>query len=1208
MTILRGFFKSSILLKRRNTSAGSATSILPILLSISIDRRLRGQLATLILVCCMGGVLHAQSVSGTLLGTVTDSSGAVVPRAQVVITLTGQDAVHTSVTNDSGNFTEPDLPPGVYTVTVTAPGFEKDTRENITLDTNTTQRVDVALVTGSTSETIIVTSAPTVLQTDRADISTTISSAQIANLPLSSGNSFQSLLNTVPGIAPVVFNNSQFFNSNNDLSANANGQSSYVNLYQIEGIDDDQRTGIHIILVPPAAAIANVDITTNNFEAEFGRAVGTVVNVTLKSGSNSIHGSVFANMENNGVNARGFFQKTPNGRLVYNYDGGSIGAPILKNRLFIFGDFLRVSDHEEANNLATIPFYNVSGNVLNLSEYKGQAYDPTTGDTADCLGTTANASCGAGRTPFAGNLIPLSNPGISQSALTVLKDIDAIARNPAINLASSAYLAGAVSNNLSENLGFYKDSISYDIKSDYTISEKSHLSYRFSHQKVNTLQAPTFGAFLGGPAAAGFEATSPTAAYSTGVNYEHTFSPTLLTEARVGVAHYRNSAIQPDYGANDARTLGIPGNGPNGTDNTATSSGQVNLSLGNFSGPMVGYAPSLPWLRAESNIDFANNWTKIIRNHTLKAGADIRRIRDDLLQGNNNAAAGTFNYAENQTYVPSGGTSFNGSATGQANDVTSFLFNVPSSVGQDTNSTFPCYRDTWLFFFVSDKWQVNSKLTLDIGGRYELYPPATPRKPGGFVNYNPSTNQLVQAGVDGQPSNLGMQTDYRNFAPRLGASYRVSEKTVVRGGIGVSYVPFLDNNYAYNYPIKTSTNYTPGTTYGATLNPAGGVINLATGIPATPTVAFGSDGTLTESAANGTIGLGNLYIPLNFKNAYVTSWNVAVQQALPKDMSLQIAYVANHGTHIDSEQNINLPRIYGQSATYDPLNHGPDGVTPTFLKTASVTEFSLGYSTNYQSLQVELKKRFSHGVGFASAFTWGKAEGYETGAQVGGLLFWAGPVHRNWAVTDFDRTRNFEQTVTYELPAGHGHRYFNSGISQFVLGGWRASAVVSAVSGLPFTITGNSSTSGTTQTANQTGPYQVLHNVAGGNISTYPQWFSAVTNGSSNFTAPATCVLYSAANPVPCALGNTGRNQFRGPGYLSDNLSLFKSFPIFRESQLEARFDAFNATNTPAFGLPSSSITSSTFGQITGTLGSGAGNVNGVGGPRVLQAAVKITF
>jgi hypothetical protein len=185
---------------------------------------------------------------------------------------------------------------------------------------------------------------------------------------------------------------------------------------------------------------------------------------------------------------------------------------------------------------------------------------------------------------------------------------------------------------------------------------------------------------------------------------------------------------------------------------------------------------------------------------------------------------------------------------------------------------------------------------------------------------------------------------------------------------------------------------------------------------------------------------------------------------------------------------------------------------------------------------------------------------------------------------------------------------FNHGIAEYVLGGWRTSAVVSAVSGLPFSITANSVTSGTTQTANLNGVYNVLHHVAGGNISTYPQWFDPGPAANPNFTAPTTCVLYSASNTTPCALGNTGRNQFRGPGYVSDNLSLFKSFPIFRESKLEARFDAFNFTNTPAFGLPTSSITSSNFGQITGTLGSGVGNVNGVGGPRVLQAAVKVSF
>ena len=602
----------------------------------------------------------------------------------------------------------------------------------------------------------------------------------------------------------------------------------------------------------------------------------------------------------------------------------------------------------------------------------------------------------------------------------------------------------------------------------------------------------------------------------------------------------------------------------------------------------------MPWLRAESNIDFANNWTKVLGNHTLKAGADIRRIRDDLLQGNNNAAAGQFYFQENQTSAPGGGS------TSGANDIASVLFDVPYQVGQDTNSTFPAYRQTWLFFFVSDKWQATSKLTVDLGGRYELYPPATPRKPGGFVNYAPATNQLVLAGEDGNPSNLGMATDYTNIAPRVGLSYRASNLTVVRAGFGISYVPFVDNTYAYNYPIKTSTFYNNSPTYGAALNPAGGVVNLVTGIPITPTAPFDSNGKITESAANGTIGLANLYIPLNFKNASVNSWNVAVQQELPFDTSLQIAYVANHGTRIDVAQNINQPRIYGQSGTYDPLNHEADGVTPTFLKTAAVTQFFLGYSTNYQSLQVQLTHRMHHNVAFDTAFTWGKGENYQTGPQDGNLLFWAGPVHRNYAVTDFDRKLNFTQTILYALPAGRDQKYLNHGPLMYVFGGWRISAIISAVSGLPFTITTSSATPGTSQTVNQTSAYQVTHRVSGAaNVN----WFN-----TASFTPPPTCAAYTPSHPVPCALGDTGRNQFRGPAYFSSNLSIFKSFPLFRQVFLEARFDAFNATNTPAFGLPNSTYSSSptsSFGKISSTLGSGVGNVNGVGGPRVLASSLQ---
>jgi hypothetical protein len=208
-------------------------------------------------------------------------------------------------------------------------------------------------------------------------------------------------------------------------------------------------------------------------------------------------------------------------------------------------------------------------------------------------------------------------------------------------------------------------------------------------------------------------------------------------------------------------------------------------------------------------------------------------------------------------------------------------------------------------------------------------------------------------------------------------------------------------------------------------------------------------------------------------------------------------------------------------------------------------------------------------------------------------------VHRNYTVADFDRRLNFEQTLTYELPAGRNHRYFNSGVGSYVLGGWKTSVIISALSGLPFTISTTSATGGTTQTVNQVAPFNVTHSVSGaGNVA----WFNP-----ASFAAPAACVAYSATNPVPCIVGNTQRNQFRGPGYFSDNLSLFKSFHVFRESALVFSADAFNLTNTPAFGLPNGSL-GSNLGKITGPLSSGVGNVNGVGGPRVLQAAVKITF
>lgn len=1129
-----------------------------------------------ILLLCVSPFVFGQAVNATLLGTVSDSTGAAIAKAKVTAIETSTGAAHESITNDSGNYTFPDLNPGRYNVTVEASGFKKETHQNIDLLINSSTRVEFDLATGSISETVLVTTAPPLLQTDRADISTKLETKQVADLPLGTNRNFQSLLNLVPGTAPATFQHSQFFNAQGALQTQVNGLPRHGNLYQIEGIDDDERTGLLQIIIPPAEAIQSVDISTNNFEAELGRATGAVTNVILKSGTNSFHGSAFEFIQNNATNARSYFGG-PLGHLSYNYFGGSIGGPIWKDRVFFFGDYLRTSDHEKISNTFTIPppawytptpqgFIDLSGPLV-ASSNTGQVYDPTTGD-----GTAAHP-----RSTFVNNQIPVSK--VNPVSLAILQRLGKVAQ-PTQNQTNLANPA----NNYTSNLPFTKTTDSFDTKLDFTLSERNHLSARYSFQRVITFQAPAFGAFLGGPAGGGFQGTGSQKSYSVGANYDRVFSPTFFTEVRFGVAHLRNNAQPSDYGSNDATTIGIPG-----VNISPFTSGQAGITInGGFSNPMIGYSASVPWIRGEANIDFVNNWTKVIRNHTVKAGVDLRRVRDDLLQDQTFSPRGAFTFSEAQTSDARGKTNI-------ANDIASFLLDVPSQVGRDVNTFFPAYRQWWFFAFASDKWQVTPKLTVDLGVRWEFYPPATPKIPGGFSNYDPVNNNLILAGIGSNPSDMGIQTRYRYFAPRTGFSYRATDNTVIRGGFGISYTPYPDNNYAYNYPVRSNNSYQPA---GSAFSPAvlADGVTVATfqaGFPAPVPVTIPSNGIIPANTKS-LISQQYFVVPLNYKDPYVESWNVAVQQALPGHMSFQLAYVANHGVDMGANVDINNPSVYGGGAASKPENIA-------FGRTASTQQIFVGYSSNYQSLQTQLTKRFSNSLAFTSAFTWGKGLNYFDGDD-GGIRFFINQ-RRNYAPADFDRTLNYEQSFTYELPFGRGHSRLNTGIAAVALGGWKLSGIISAVSGTPFTVLANSSslnTPGTAQTANLTGPYKVTHG-----IGSNTHWFdpTAFTQPSGCPVTPAICTTQNVG------LGNTGRNQFRGPGYIQDNLSIFKSFNIFREAAMETRLDAFQLSNTPQFNNPNAgNINATNFGQVTSTLGSGQGSVNGVGGGRSLQASVKLSF
>ena len=708
-----------------------------------ISRRRTGIFLLVVLaigVLSFSHVLSGQAVTGTLLGTVTDSTGAAVANAKVSATLTSTGAVSDSLTNGSGNYTFPNMQPGVYTLTIDAKGFKKSEQQNINLLSDTSPRVDITLQPGNVSETVVVTTAPPVLQTDRADISTKIEAVSLSELPLTTNRNFQSLLNLVPGTSPATFQHSQFFNAQDSLQTEANGMPRVSNLYQIEGIDDDERTGLLQILIPPAEAIQTVDVSTNNYEPELGRSVGAITNVTLKSGSNAFHGSAFEFIQNNFVNARSYFAG-PLGHLSYNYFGGAIGGPIKKDKLFFFGDYLRTMDSEAIGSTFTFPdarwytnngsgFVDLSGALV--SGGAGQIYDPNTGD-----GSAAHP-----RTPFVNNQIPVNR--INSVSLAMLQALNAAAAK--YGKLNSTLALSNPANNYTTNLPFTKKSDSFDTKVDYTPTESNHLSGRFSFQRTNTYQAPAFGSFLGGPAGGGFEALGTQNSYSTGGNFDHVFSPRFFTEVRVGVAHLRNSATPIDYGTNDATTIGVPGVNISGQTFT---SGQVGITINDgFSNPLIGYSASVPWIRAESNIDLVNSWTRISGNHTFKWGADLRRVRDDLLQDQTFSPRGAFTFSASQT-------STSGAKTNIANDMASFLLDQPSQTGRDLNTFFPCYRQWWFFAYGGDKWQATPKLTVDLGVRWDFYPPATPRIAGGFSNYLPSNNTIVLAGLGNNPSNLG---------------------------------------------------------------------------------------------------------------------------------------------------------------------------------------------------------------------------------------------------------------------------------------------------------------------------------------------------------------------------------------------------------------------------------------------------------------------
>jgi hypothetical protein len=732
-------------------------TLLPVVRRTRAATRLGLALAAMLL---LPALCLAQAVKGTLLGTVTDTTGAGVPGATVTVTEVQTGLSRSATTNASGNYVFSNLKDGVYRVEAEISGFRKTVHENVKVDVNTTVRVDLALQVGNLAEAVTVVQEAPPLQTDRADTGRIIESKQITEMPLSFNRNFQGLLVTVPGATRPFRPHSQFFNSQDSLSTNVNGQTRLSNNVMLDGIDNNHKSGLLTVLIPSADAIEAVSVSTSNYDAEFGRAGGAVTNVTLKSGTNQLKGVAFFFGNGDSTLAKNYFSGTK-APTSYKQFGAALGGPILRNKLFFFADYQGTRD-----NLGQVNRHNIPPTDYRSGDFSRSPtiiYDPATGN-AD----------GTGRQPFPGNVIPANR-------------ISPIARR-LVSFLPAPNVAAALGQNNYEFLGVREKSTEAgDAKLTYQASSRDSLSYRFSFQRPVVFDPGTYGTY-GGPSNDGFAGTGTNKTFSTAVNWTRTFGSTAILDTRAGYIYYHNVATAQGAGLDTSSEIGIAGANIDDFTSGLTRFELVNVGAAN---PFLGFSPSLPWDRSEKTYNVASTFTKLRGNHTFKAGFDVRHNRDFLLQVQDlGGSRGRYQFGAAQTGSPTDSASLNG----YANAFASFLLDLPSNVSRDLKVTDPGTQHWAIFTFIHDKWQVTPKLTLDLGLRHEYYTPFVGLvDQGGLSNFDPETNSLRVAGYSAVPANLGAKTAKDNFAPRTGLSYRINEKTVVRGGYGMSIMPFPDN-------------------------------------------------------------------------------------------------------------------------------------------------------------------------------------------------------------------------------------------------------------------------------------------------------------------------------------------------------------------------------------------------------------------------------
>jgi len=961
----------------------------------------------LALICALAAprAAAAQVLYGSVVGSVHDPSGASIPGATVTITHLATKAAREGITDDTGAYRFPAVQTGTYSVTVTLSGFKTFSRE-VPVTINSITRVDATLEVGALSETVLVEATSPVLQTDRAEVRSELKAVELVNLPVSLNRNYQYMFRVLPGFTPPAEAHSVPSNPSRALVFNVNGASRSSNNVRIDGVSTTNIWLPHVAAyVPALESLDTVNIVTSSFDAEQGLAGGSAINVQIKSGTNILHGSLFEYFSNEQLRTKPYFQPTsqPKGDWSYNQYGGTVGGPVLRDKLFYFASYEGTRDRQALTRTVSVPTAAVRSGDLRASSTP--IYNPFTG----------NAN-GSGRTPFPNNIIPANMIDPTAQKLLALLPL------PNLPGETDNYFLSAP---------FVLNRSTLDTKVNWNASPNVNVFGRFSVLDFFTENGTNFGHELQGqPLGSSNPGTGEGNTYNVSAGATYAMTSTLLFDAHVGFVRMNTGVEQSDIGENKGLDwLGLPG-----TNGIHPYEGGTPLFDLDTYADLGTTDTFMPYYRSDDQYQMVMNANWLKGNHNIRFGTDIyyqalNHTQPEISGGDSVGARGGFRFQAGPTQILGGpsGNLYNAFAT--------FLLGVPNRIGR-LGLNEPYTTRNWQYsLYVRDQWQVSSRMTISFGTRWEYFPVPT-RAERGLERYDVNTNQMMIGGVGSVPTDLGVSVSKGLFAPRVGVTYRPTDGTVLRAGFGITNDP-----YALARPMRTNHPAVLNLIVNAP-NSLAYVSRTSQGIPAIPAADVG----------NGIIPVPSpitvFTLEDEFQRGHVKSWNVAFEKELQWGFVGEVAYV---GTR-------QIDQLGFRELNWSPINGGQAGrqLNRQFGRTGQTRLIAPVGDSEYNALQTRLERRFNNGFQLGFFYTLSKSRGIAGNANSDSALRINIPEYYdlNKSLSDFDRTHNLSITSIAELPFGPGRRWVNDGgVWSQIVGGWQVNNILSFYSGTPFNVT-----------------------------------------------------------------------------------------------------------------------------------------------------------